>query len=87
MLPIPSCLHWMYRNCYLSSYLPDGGPGAAADVSNAVATSCRIACGNPWLLPVAVLGVEGGSFCTASCLPVSWKRMLLEEQVQTVSAQ
>lgn len=34
MLPVSSCLHWTYRNCHLSSYLLDGGPGAAVDVSS-----------------------------------------------------
>lgn len=58
VLPVSSCFHWMYRNCDLSSYLLDGRPGAAADVSNAVVTSCCcIACGNPRILLVAFLGV------------------------------
>lgn len=58
MLPVSSCLHWIYRNCHLSSDLLDGGPGAAADVSNTVVTSCCcISCGNPRILLVAFLGV------------------------------
>ncbi|XP_075006439.1 bifunctional 3'-5' exonuclease/ATP-dependent helicase WRN isoform X9 [Calonectris borealis] len=32
VLPVSSCLHWTYRNCHLSPYLLDGGPGAAATV-------------------------------------------------------
>lgn len=52
VLPVSSCLHWMYWNRHLSSYFLDGRPGTAADVSN-----CRIFCGNPWILLVAFLSV------------------------------
>lgn len=54
MLPVSSRLHWIRRNSHLSSYLLDGGPGAAADVSAAVVTSyCSVSYGHPQILLVA----------------------------------
>lgn len=59
MLPISSCLHWTHRSCHLPSHLPDGGPGAAVDVSNVAAAAgcCSAPPGLPWVLPAAVPGV------------------------------
>lgn len=60
MLPVSSCLRWTHRSCHLPSYLPDGGPGAAVDVSNVVAVPgcCWIPRGLTGMLPVALLGVS-----------------------------
>lgn len=59
MLPISSCLHWTHRSCHLPSHLPDGGPGAAVDVSNVAAAAgcCSAPRGLTRVLPAAVLGV------------------------------
>lgn len=85
VLSVSSCLHWTHRSCHLPPHLPDGGPGAAADVSDVVAVPgcCWIAHRHTWVLPVAFLGV---SHLQQAVFVSAAGHVFLKEHTQPLSA-